>query len=74
MNAPAEKDTVEMTLRERDHSEGCPGIDNDDRLEWHDTVATTGKFSGQKVTVLRCPDCGGQRVTLADSDDDDEEN
>lgn len=58
-----------LDLPESYHKRGCPGIENDGRIEWHETVITTQNHphNGETVEITRCPDCGGRKLVLKET-------
>lgn len=59
-------------LRERDHLEDCPGIEDVDTLEWWTATQVTERPNipaGSKVRVIRCVKCGGQTEQAIDEED-----
>lgn len=62
--AVQEEEADVLELPERRHQEGCPM--DPDRLEWHEADATSGKYDGRHIEIVRCVDCGGEQITPLD--------
>ena len=68
--APTQSEEVEeevyLELDDRYHMEECPEMKKRGRLEYKESVATTGRYAGQRVGITRCVTCGGLEVEPLD--------
>lgn len=63
---PTESTDDEVNLPADYHKRGCPGIEDDERIEWYEAVITTQGHpnQGKTVEITRCPDCGGRKIVV----------